>query len=147
MNYQHRFRVRAPIKSVADFHSHSSSLGAITPPPMTVRDIQSPDTLHNDDTMAFTLAFAFVRLRWVAHIENVSPNGFTDRQTQGTFRTWVHRHSYIHVDANAIDVLDNVTAELNVNFPRLFVGLGMWLSLPMLFAYRAWKTKRLLEAK
>lgn len=114
---------------------------------MTVRDVQSPDMLRNGDTMAFTLAFAFVRLRWVAQIENVSPNGFVDRQTQGAFRSWVHRHSYVQIDANTTDVLDNVTAEFNTNLPWLFVGLGMWLGMPMLFAYRAWKTKRLLEAK
>lgn len=114
---------------------------------MTVRDVESPDTLRGGDTMAFTLAFAFVRLRWVAQIENVSANGFVDRQTHGPFRSWVHRHSYIQIDANTTDVFDTVTAELNLNFPWLFVGFGMWLGMPILFAYRAWKTKRLLEAK
>ena len=147
MNYHHRFHVRAPIASVSDFHSHASSLGAITPPPVTVRDVQSPDTLHDGDTMAFTLAFAFVQLRWVARIENVTPNGFIDRQTQGPFRAWVHTHAYAQIDANTTDVLDNVHAELRTDFPWLFVGLGMWLSMPMLFAYRAWKTKQLLEMK
>jgi hypothetical protein len=41
-------------------------------------------------------------------------------------------------------VVDEVTVGLADNwFWRLF-GLGMWLNLPVLFAYRGWKTRRLL---
>jgi hypothetical protein len=29
---------------------------------------------------------------------------------------------------------------------RWLVSLGMWTTLPILFAYRAWKTRRLLAA-
>ena len=32
MRYQHRFRVRAPLAAVADFHSRADSMVAITPP-------------------------------------------------------------------------------------------------------------------
>ncbi len=37
MRYEHRFRVRAPLAAVADFHSQAASMPAITPPPMIVR--------------------------------------------------------------------------------------------------------------
>jgi ligand-binding SRPBCC domain-containing protein len=32
MKFQHRFRVDAPLSEVLEFHSLSSSMGAITPP-------------------------------------------------------------------------------------------------------------------
>ena len=37
MNYYHRFRVRASLARVAEFHSHAASMPAITPPPIIVQ--------------------------------------------------------------------------------------------------------------
>ena len=37
MRYEHRFRVKAPLAAVADFHSRAASMPAITPPPIIVR--------------------------------------------------------------------------------------------------------------
>jgi hypothetical protein len=42
-------------------------------------------------------------------------------------------------------VIDQVEAELSDNWWWKAVGMGMWLNLPVLFAYRGWKTRRLLE--
>ena len=32
MNYQHRFRVQAPLEAVAEFHSHPAAMAAIRSP-------------------------------------------------------------------------------------------------------------------
>ena len=37
MNYHHEFPVNAPLDKVRQFHSHSASMGAITPPPVIVQ--------------------------------------------------------------------------------------------------------------
>ena len=145
MRYQHRFRVRAPLEAVADFHSRSASMAAITPPPIVVRVHHAPEIQRDGDEMDFTMWMGPLPVRWVAHIENVSSTGFTDRQMRGPFRQWVHRHSFVQVDERTADVLDEVTVELRAHRFWGPVGLGMWLTLPLLFAYRAWKTKRILE--
>jgi ligand-binding SRPBCC domain-containing protein len=75
MNYHHRFRVPVSIEQVAEFHAHSASMAAITPPPIVVKVQRAPAVLADGDEMAFT----------------------------------------------------------------------MWLGLPILFAYRAWKTRRILQ--
>jgi ligand-binding SRPBCC domain-containing protein len=147
MKYQYRFEVNAPLAAVADFHAKSVSMGAITPPPVVVRVHRAPSRLDEGDEMDFTMWFGPLSVRWLARIEDVSPTGFTDRQLHGPFRHWVHRHTFTPVDETTTAVVDEIELELRSNLWWKLVGLGMWLSLPLLFAYRAWKTKRFIQAK
>jgi ligand-binding SRPBCC domain-containing protein len=147
MKYQHSFQVRAPLSEVADFHSRSSSMAAITPPPAVVRVHQAPARLHEGDEMDFTLWLGPLPLHWLACIEDVSPTGFTDRQVRGPFKQWIHRHTFSPVDETTTTVVDGIELRLRLHPLWGVVGLGMWLSLPLLFAYRGWKTRRLLEGR
>lgn len=147
MKYHHSFRVRVPLAVVADFHAQSASMGAITPPPIITQIHQAPTRLQEGDEMDFTLWLGPLPMRWLARIEEVGNNGFTDRQLRGPFRSWVHRHHFRPVDETTTEVLDNVEAELKKHPWWGLIGLGMWLNMPILFAYRGWKTKRLVEKK
>ena len=143
--YQHRFRVVAPLVRVAEFHSRAASMAAITPPPIIVRMRHTPAVLAEGAEMDFTLWLGPLPVRWLAHIEAVSPTGFSDRQLQGPFAEWVHRHTFFAVDERTTAVLDEVTLRLRLHPLWGLVGLGMWLGLPLLFAFRAWKTRRKLQ--
>lgn len=145
MKYQHTFHVHAPLSVVADFHAQSASMGAITPPPVKAQVHQAPARLNEGDEMDFTLWLGPLPIRWVARIEDVSGNGFSDRQLRGPFRRWVHRHQFRAIDNQTTEVIDEIEAGLQPHPLWAVVGLGMWLNLPLLFAYRGWKTKRLLE--
>ena len=70
--YQHKFRVNAPLATVAKFHSQSDSMGAITPPPIIAQVHQAPDNLTEGDEMDFTLWLTFLPIRWLARIEDVT---------------------------------------------------------------------------
>jgi ligand-binding SRPBCC domain-containing protein len=147
MKYRHSFRVRAPLAAVTDFHAHSASIGAITPPPVIAQIHQAPARLQEGDEMDFTLWLGPLPMRWLARIEDVGNNGFVDRQLRGPFDSWVHRHSFRLVNETTTEVIDEVEAELKKHPWWRLVGLGMWLTLPILFAYRGWKTRSLLEKK
>ena len=144
MTFRHRFTVRAPLPRVAEFHARSASMAAITPPPIIVRIHQSPDVLADGDEMAFTLWMGPLPIRWRARIEDVSGSGFTDRQLSGPFTEWVHRHTFVALDEQTTEVIDEVTTRLSRHPFWWLVGLGMRLGLPLLFAFRAWRTRRLL---
>jgi ligand-binding SRPBCC domain-containing protein len=146
VKFRHRFRVQASLATVADFHARSASMAAITPPPLIVRIHRAPATLGSGDEMAFTLWAGPLPLRWVARIEDVSPGGFTDRQVRGPFAAWQHRHRFERISEAETAVVDEVTAELKRHPFWWIVGALMWLGLPLLFAYRGWRTRRLLAA-
>jgi ligand-binding SRPBCC domain-containing protein len=145
MKYLHRFRVKAPLASVAAFHQQATSMGAITPPPIRVEFHSVPATLSSGDGMDFTLWFGPLPIHWSAQIEDVSESGFIDRQLRGPFAEWVHRHSFVAVDEQTTEVADVVSLRLSPQPAWWLVGLGMQLSLPILFAYRGWKTRRILQ--
>ncbi len=145
MKYQHEFTVKAPLAAVAAFHSDSASMGAITPPPVIVQVHQAPPMLGEGDQMDFTLWLGPLPIRWLAQIEQVTPISFVDRQLQGPFTEWVHHHTFVPRDDNTTTVLDRVEAVVSPHWFWKLVGFGMWFNLPILFAYRGWKTKRLLE--
>ncbi len=147
MKYQHRFQVRAPMAVVADFHAQSASMGAITPPPIVVTVHRAPVRLADGDEMDFTLWLGPLPVHWIAQIEDAGPVGFTDRQVCGPFAKWIHCHRFVVVDENVTEVLDEIELNLRPHWVWGLVGLGMWLSLPLLFAYRGWKTRRLLKTR
>lgn len=145
MKYTHRFRVEADLATVREFHRRSASMGAITPPPVIAVIHQAPELLNEGDEMSFTLWLGPLPLRWHARIENVSATSFQDRQLSGPFAKWVHRHSFVPLADGATEVVDEIEAELDRGLVKRLIGMGMWLNLPILFAYRGWKTRRLLQ--
>ena len=145
MKYKHRFKVNAPLAEVADFHSQSASMGDITPPPAVVRVHEAPARLTEGDEMDFTIWLGPLPVHWKARIEDVSAAGFVDRQLEGPFRRWTHRHSFKPVNEKTTEVVDEIEFKLAKSPVRGIMGLGMTVSLPFLFAYRGWKTRRLLK--
>ncbi len=147
VKYQHRFTVNAPLADVSDFHARSTSMAAITPPPVVVQLHRAPARLDDGDEMDFTLWLGPLPLRWLARIENVGPNGFIDRQLRGPFRSWVHKHTFVPVEETVVEVVDEIELKLRPHPWWALVGLIMWLSMPLLFGYRGRKTRRLIQTK
>ena len=146
MRYKHSFIVQAPLAAVREFHSQSNSMGAITPPPVVVQIHAAPALLAEGDEMDFTMWLGPLPIRWLARIEEVTPISFVDRlvdrQVRGPFTSWRHLHTFVPLDDNNTIVQDQVEASLSSRWFWRLVGWGMWLNLPILFAYRAWATKR-----
>lgn len=145
MNFTHWFTVDAELRDVADFHRQSASMGRITPPPIVTRVHSAPAELSDGDEMAFTLWIGPIPLKWTARIENVTPSGFVDRQLSGPFGKWIHRHVFVPAGDGRTAVVDVIEAELDRRPFWALTGLSMWIGMPFLFAYRGWKTRRLLE--
>jgi ligand-binding SRPBCC domain-containing protein len=146
VRYRHRFRVAARRGRVAAFHRRPESLRAITPPLLPMRWRGEPPPLLADGAeMEFVLWAGPLPVAWRARIEGMSEEGFDDRQLAGPFRSWLHRHRFQEDGPEATWVVDEIEARLEPHPLWAPVGLAMWLGLPLLFAYRGWKTRRLLE--
>lgn len=145
MRFKRRFRVQASCADVAHFHQSAASLRAITPAPMQVH--AAPDPLKDGDEIIFTVWLGPIPVRWHGRIEGTSAEGFTDTQISGPFGSWHHRHNFIAISDGVTEVYDVVQAEMpRLPSIRYIPAALMWISLPLLFAFRAWRTRRLLEA-
>ena len=139
MKYTHKFTVQAPLAAVAAFHQDSRALRMLTPPPLWVQ-FHRVDPLAEGSVADFSMWFGPVPVRWTAVHSDVTANGFVDTQQRGPFRAWQHRHSFQPVSEAATEIIDEIEAE-----PGNLISRIMWLTLPILFAYRAWRTRRALR--
>jgi ligand-binding SRPBCC domain-containing protein len=142
--FEHHFRVAATLENVAAFHSESRALKTLTPFPLWTQ-IHSAEPLAENSVARFTIWAGPIPLRWEAVHTHVSEKGFTDTQVKGPYKSWVHQHRFVPVDSENTDVIDEVSA---VYGEGIFWGLItrlMWLGMPVLFAYRAYITKKAVE--
>lgn len=138
--YQHTFTVKAPLAAVADFHKDTRALRLLTPPPMVVQ-FNRVEPLSEGSLADFTMWLGPLPVRWTAvHSDVTEQNGFVDTQQKGPFRYWRHHHQFRAVDEQTTEVIDTIEAEYGDLISRF-----MWVNLPVLFAYRAWRTKNSLE--
>lgn len=141
MKYKHRFTVNAPLDAVSKFHQDSRALRMLTPPPMWVQ-FHQVDPLAEGSVADFTMWLGPLPIRWTAVHTQVTPQGFTDTQQRGPFKFWRHRHSFQALNTWSTGVIDEIEAE-----PGNLISRFMWRTLPILFAYRAWRTKRTLQKR
>jgi ligand-binding SRPBCC domain-containing protein len=146
-HYTHRFRVNAPLSKVADFHKDSRALKDLTPPPLIV-SFNKVEPLAEGSVVDFTMWLGPLPIRWLATHSDVDPNrGFTDTQTEGPFVYWVHQHSFVNIDETTTDVIDSIQAKYSNHPIWGLISRFMWLTLPILFAYRSRQTRKALEEK
>lgn len=142
--YQHSFQVQAPLESVVNFHRYPDVLGELTPPPLRVKPNQL-EPVSDGSIVDFNLVFGPVSIRWVAEHKKVDfPNSFTDVQTIGPFKSWEHIHEFSYIDENLTEVRDIVKAQFASGGINWFVSRFMWYTLPLLFSFRAKRTKEML---
>ncbi len=122
-------------------------MAEITPPPLIVQMESAPSVLSEGSLIAFRLWLGPLPVAWRARIEQVTPISFVDRQVSGPFARWEHLHTFLPLDGHTTQVVDRVEADLSPHWFWHVFGLAMWLGLPVLFAYRAWRTQRLVERR
>ena len=144
--FTHRFRVNAPLERVSAFHSDSRALKMLTPPPIIVT-FHHLEPLGEGSLADFTMWFGPIPTRWRAVHSAVDPQrGFTDTQESGPFAYWQHCHTFTPIDENTTLVEDTIQAQSGKHVFYGLVSRLMWLTLPLLFAYRAWRTRRAVES-
>jgi ligand-binding SRPBCC domain-containing protein len=124
---------------VAEFHNDTSALRRLSPPPMIVQ-FNDVEPLAEGSVADFTMWLGPVPIRWVAVHSEVSSAGFVDTQQKGPFKAWRHQHQFHALDEHTTEVIDTIDAEYGNLISRF-----MWLNLPVLFAYRGWRTRQTLE--
>ncbi|MBN2503098.1 MAG: hypothetical protein JXB38_20140 [Anaerolineales bacterium] len=140
--FTHRFRVNAPLEHIAAFHSDSRALKMLTPPPIFVA-FHHLEPLGEGSLADFTMWFGPIPIHWRAVHSEVDPqHGFIDTQESGPFAFWQHRHTFTPIDENTTLVEDTIQAQPSNHVFYGLVSRLMWLTLPLLFAYRAWRTRQ-----
>jgi ligand-binding SRPBCC domain-containing protein len=144
-------QLRAPLAAVADFHAQPGALKQLTPPPIFVQ-IHALEPLGEGSQAEFTLWFGPMPVRWLAvhHLVDYH-SGFTDTQTRGPLKRWVHTHRWraAETDGAEITILeDQIEYEHHTGLRGLLTRLLFARPLlGVMFAYRHWVTRRVVEGR
>lgn len=142
--YQHSFKVEASLEAVVNFHKNPDVLGDLTPPPLKVK-INRLEPISEGSIVDFNLVFGPISIHWIAEHTRVDfPASFTDAQTTGPFKYWEHTHAFSFIDENLTEVKDTVKAQFASKGINWFFSRFMWYTLPVLFSFRANRTRKFL---
>ena len=108
--FNFRFTVRAPIGAVRRFHSDTSALKRLTPPP-TVVQLHKIEPLAEGSVSKFTLWLGPIPLKWTAVHRDVTEMGFTDVQTDGPAKKWEHTHSFLSLTNDKTEIQEHIEYE------------------------------------
>lgn len=145
--FKFSFNVDAPLQAVTDFHSDTSALKKLTPPPMVVQ-IHHIEPLADGSVSRFTLWFGPLPIRWQAVHSHVSPNGFTDTQVEGPAKKWAHTHTFTSISPTQTRIDEHIEYEHGTGFWGVLTKLLFAKpNLFMMFSYRKWVTRWSLRGK
>ena len=134
--------IDAPIEAVFAFHQHPDALRLLSPPFPPVRIVKTTGGIEAGARVEIRTLF----LHWEAlHIAFEKDELFVDRQVQGPFEHWEHRHEFEDL-GDITRLTDRVTYTLPGG-PAANFAFG-WLVnflLVLLFRYRHRVTRRLCE--
>ena len=123
--FDFRFTIDATLAQVSAFHHGTEVLTQLTPPPAIMR-IHEAEPLAEGSVSRFTVWFGPLPIRWEATHSDVGEHGFTDTQTDGPMRRWVHTHRFREVTPGRVEVHEHIEYEH---------GGGAWgLATRLLFA-------------
>lgn len=151
MKYRRSFIAAAPLDEVEAFHRSVESFRRLVPPGAPFRIHRADEPLEPGGRMDFTMWLGPIPVRWEANLEplpeglgGLDDRGFVDRQARGPFRSWVHEHRFTPLGPKHTRVTDEIEARLRLHPVWGPIGLAIWLGLPILFRFRARRTKRSL---
>ena len=141
------FSVDASLDDVHAFHADTSALKRLTMPPIWVQ-LHTVEPLGEGSISEFTLWFGPLPIRWRAVHSDVSRNGFTDTQVHGPVKFWQHTHRFSALNPGQTLVEEHIDFEHYSGLKGLFTRiLFARLNLSIMFAYRAWVTRRFLQKR
>lgn len=135
-----------PLKEVFEFFARAGNLERITPPWLSFRLLsEEPVEMRPGTLIAYRLRLHGVPVRWTSRIEQWEPGRvFVDRQVQGPYQLWHHRHEFSRADGGTL-VRDRVSYALPLGvLGELGHGLFVRRDLDRIFRYRNEAVERLL---
>src|SRR5690349_9955468 len=139
MNFEYSTDFDFPLEELFAYHEAPGALDRLLPPRIKTNVLQSPQSLKVGERAEIKLhAAPGVNIRILAeHFEYDPPRLFADRQIEGPFAKWVHRHRFQPLADGRSRLIDDV--EFQVSKFRLLDRIAEWKGkreLKSMFAYR-----------
>jgi ligand-binding SRPBCC domain-containing protein len=141
-------RIGAPPADVFAFHESPGALLRLTPPWERVELIQGGDSIRPGARVVLSVRIGPFRTRWIAeHVEYDPGRMFADRQVEGPFAAWYHRHLFLDDHRGGTLLRDEVDYAPPLGALGRFLAGGFIDSkLRRMFDYRHKTTRSIVES-
>ncbi len=148
MKFVKESRIAASPGRVFAFHESPGALQRLTPPWERVQLIEGGKSLQPGSRVVLSVPFGPLRLRWVAeHTEYEAGRMFADRQLEGPFASWYHRHLFLDDGQDGTILRDEVEYDPPMGYlGRWFAGRLIETKLRNMFDYRHEVTRKIVES-
>ncbi len=138
MQFHYQTCLNAPPAEVFAWHESPDALLRLTPPWERVAILEGGGSLQPGSRVVLQTKLGPVPLRWVAeHTEYDPPHLFADRQLQGPFASWYHRHRFLDFGSGQTLMRDEIEYEIPMGvLGRLLGGMSVSRRLQRMFQYR-----------
>lgn len=143
--FQKETEIAVPAEELREWHFRPGTFDRLGPPWEESRVIEEPGELRDGARAVVEVAIGPLRKRWIAEHE-ILDDGFVDRQAEGPFSAWEHRHRFVPVGTDRSRLVDTIRYRLP--FGALgSLGGGRFVNrkLDRVFRYRHETTKLDLE--
>jgi len=139
--------MRTTPSALLAFHEQPKAFNKLTPPPIFVQLHRDARPSITDGEVEFTLWFGPIPVRWVArHEPGPSTTSFADRQIKGPMAYWRHEHIFEATECGSV-LTDRIMLAHRSGWRGWLTRLAFdGLPLRILFIYRHWRTRRVVEA-
>jgi ligand-binding SRPBCC domain-containing protein len=147
MRFVKESRIAASPEVVFAFYESPGAFQRLAPPWERVEVIDGGDSLKPGSRVVLSVPLGPLRLRWIAeHTEYERGRLFADRQLEGPFSCWYHRHLFLDDGQGGTLLRDEVEYEPPLGMlGRLLAGNLLESKLRRMFDYRHEITRRILE--
>jgi ligand-binding SRPBCC domain-containing protein len=148
MRFEKETRIGAAPEVVFAFHESPGALERLTPPWERVELIEGGGSIRPGARVVLSVPVGPFRMRWVAeHTEYEPGRMFADRQLEGPFAFWYHRHLFLDDGRGGTLLRDQVDYQPPLGALGRFLGRALIQSkLQKMFDYRHEVTRRIVES-
>ena len=148
MRFEKETRIAAPPAVVFAFHESPGALERLTPPWERVELVQGGDSIRPGARVVLRVGVWPLRMRWVAeHTEYEKDRMFADRQVEGPFDSWYHRHICLDDGDGGTRLRDEIEYQPPFGIVgRWLVGAFIQTKLRKMFDHRHEVTRRISES-
>ncbi len=130
--------IPARVEDVFKWHEEPGAVERLTPPWERVEMVERAESLRIGTRVIFKVFMGPIPQKWVAeHVEYDPPRLFVDRQIEGPFAFWLHRHRFEPTEWGTTRMIDEVEYQLPLGIlGELFGGAFTKAKLKRMFDYR-----------
>lgn len=144
-NFQRSCEIAAPIEALREFHFAEGAFEKLSPPWENAEVVSEAHPMRDGARATIRIRFGPFSKLWIAEHEIIE-DGFIDRQIEGPFKSWEHRHTFAATGEDSSRLTDSIRYEVPFGFlGDLFGNPIVERKLDRMFEYRHEATRRELE--